>query len=74
VRVAQISGLAWWSGIMETNEQVRIFSLPSHRLPAPGYPLRGVRAHPGLPAWPGQRGADPALQPDAPGGPQAARI
>src|SRR5580658_2592681 len=29
-----------------------------------------MRAHPGLPARPGQRGADQALPPDAPGGPQ----
>src|SRR2546423_3224392 len=57
------------SGMMGSNEQVRIFSLPGDCLPTPRDTLRGMRAHPRLPARPGQRGADPALPPDAPRGP-----
>src|ERR1700691_5802840 len=59
--------------MMDANEQVRFCSLPGDGDPASRYALQDMRAHPRLPARPGKRRADPALQPDAPGSSRRSR-
>jgi hypothetical protein len=49
------------AGIIEANDQLIFTSLPCHRHPASGHPLRDLPADRGLPARHPQRGADRAL-------------